>query len=110
MDGRKVFSEAVRQMISMLERACGESGLTVTDLNWIIPHQANGRIIEAMQARLKPVAGRVINDVRNSGNTSSSTVPLVLGNLFANPEAKGKVGMCAFGGGFTFGAGVLELV
>ena len=107
MDGLKVFPMAVRQMMSLLERACAESELKVGDLEHIIPHQANGRILEAVATRLKQPPGRLVNRVKHAGNTSSSTIPLVLAELLQE-RPTGKAGLCAFGGGFTFGAAVLE--
>ena len=107
MDGLKVFPMAVRQMMSLLERACAESELQVGDLEHIIPHQANGRILEAVATRLKQPPGRLVNRVKHAGNTSSSTIPLVLAELLRE-QPTGKAGLCAFGGGFTFGAAVLE--
>ncbi len=109
MDGLKVFPMAVRQLIALLKQACAESEIAVEDLSYIVPHQANGRILDAVDQRLKLPAGRLVNRVRHSGNTSSSTIPLVLGELMReNP--KGHAGLCAFGGGFTFGAAVMEWV
>lgn len=109
MDGLKVFPMAVRQLIALLKQACAESELAVEGLDYIIPHQANGRILDAVDQRLKLPKGRLINRVRHSGNTSSSTIPLVLAELLAEtPPPTGTAGLCAFGGGFTFGAAVLE--
>lgn len=110
MDGLKVFPLAVRQMMSLLEKACAESRISVGDLDVIVPHQANGRILEAVASRLAIAPGRLINRVRHSGNTSSSTIPMVLADLLSGGALKkGRAGLCAFGGGFTFGAAVLEL-
>jgi 2-oxoisovalerate dehydrogenase E1 component len=109
MDGLKVFPMAVRQMITLLDRACVETDLKVGDLDHIIPHQANGRILEAVATRLKQPPGRLVNRVKHAGNSSSSTIPLVLAELL-NEQPTGKAGLCAFGGGFTFGAAVLEFV
>ncbi len=108
MDGKKVFTEAVRRMTAMLERACRESSIVVDDLDLIIPHQANGRIIEAVQARLKCAPERVRNDVLNHGNTSSSTIPLALSKVLEQPLPQ-RIGLCAFGAGFTFGAAIAEV-
>jgi 2-oxoisovalerate dehydrogenase E1 component len=108
MDGKKVFTEAVRQMTTILERACRESSIAVDDLDLIIPHQANGRIIEAVQARLKCAPERVCNDVMNHGNTSSSTIPLALSKVLERPLPQ-RIGLCAFGAGFTFGAAIAEI-
>jgi 2-oxoisovalerate dehydrogenase E1 component len=107
MDGMKVFPMAVRQLLALLKRACAESELVAEELDYIIPHQANGRILDAVDQRLKMRKGRLVNRVKHSGNTSSSTIPLVLSELLTE-QPKGKAGLCAFGGGFTFGAAVLE--
>ena len=109
MDGLKVFPMAVRQLIALLRQACEKGHQPVEALDYIIPHQANGRILDAVDQRLKLPAGRLVNRVRHSGNTSSSTIPLVLAELMAaTPPPKGRAGLCAFGGGFTFGAALLE--
>lgn len=108
MDGLKVFPMAVRQLIALLKQACAESEIAVESLDHIVPHQANGRILDAVDQRLKLPAGRLVNRVRHTGNTSSSTIPLVLAELLQE-GAHGTVGLCAFGGGFTFGAAVMEL-
>jgi len=108
MDGMKVFPMAVRQLLALLREACAVDQLAVEDLDYIVPHQANGRILDAVDQRLKMPKGRLLNRVRRSGNTSSSTIPLVLAELLRE-QPRGKAGLCAFGGGFTFGAAVLEL-
>lgn len=109
MDGLKVFPMAVRQLIALLKQACEKSRIPVEALDYIIPHQANGRILDAVDQRLKLPKGRLVNRVRHSGNTSSSTIPLVLADLMReSPEPRGTAGLCAFGGGFTFGAALLE--
>ncbi|MCC6234982.1 MAG: transketolase [Verrucomicrobiales bacterium] len=108
MDGLKVFPMAVRQLIALLKEACAENGIPVEALDYIVPHQANGRILDAVDQRLKLPKGRLVNRVKHSGNTSSSTIPLVLAELLAE-GATGKIGLCSFGGGFTFGAAVMEI-
>ena len=107
MDGMKVFPMAVRQLLALLKQACAANDLAAEELDYIIPHQANGRILDAVDQRLKMRKGRLVNRVRHSGNTSSSSIPLVLAELL-HEQPKGKAGLCAFGGGFTFGAAVLE--
>ncbi len=108
MDGLKVFPMAVRQLIALLKQACTENGIAVEALDYIVPHQANGRILDAVDQRLKLPHGRLVNRVKHSGNTSSSTIPLVLADLLSE-GATGRIGLCAFGGGFTFGAAVMEI-
>ncbi|MFP6669943.1 MAG: 3-oxoacyl-[acyl-carrier-protein] synthase III C-terminal domain-containing protein, partial [Pirellulaceae bacterium] len=107
MKGRKVFTEAVRSMISSLTRVCQRRGIQVNDLNLIVPHQANQRIIDAIQSRVEP---QVFSNIRHHGNTSSSSIPLCLSELLPHCESGQQLGLCAFGGGFTFGAGILESV
>ena len=110
MDGKKVFAEAVRQMLMMLERACDEAGLGVNQIDLFVPHQANGRIIEAIRARLRVPEDHVVNAVRHFGNTSSSSIPLCMESLMEKQTPGTRMGLCAFGGGFTFGAAVLERI
>jgi 2-oxoisovalerate dehydrogenase E1 component len=106
MEGRKVFSEAVRTMIASLSRVCQSHGLGVEQLNLIVPHQANQRIIDAIQNR---VSSRVYSNIRTLGNTSSSSIPLCLTDVMPQSQSGDRLGLCAFGGGFTFGASILEM-
>ncbi|MBM4000249.1 MAG: transketolase [Planctomycetes bacterium] len=105
MKGRRVFTEAVRAMVASLNRACDRQGLTVDDLALVVPHQANQRILDAIRNRI-PVS--VYSNIRRYGNTSSSSIPLCLSELLETTPAESRLGLCAFGGGFTFGAGILR--
>lgn len=107
MKGQKVFSEAVRSMIASLNHACNGQGLSVGDLNLIIPHQANQRILDAIQSRVNV---DVFSNIRQHGNTSSTSIPLCLQDVLPRAAAGQRFGLCAFGGGFTFGAGILEVL
>ncbi len=108
MDGVRVFSAAVRRMTTALKRACESHQLTVADLDLIIAHQANQRILDAIGHRLKLPPERLYSNVRNFGNTSSSTIPICLSEVFPGVRSGQKIGLAAFGGGFTFGAALLE--
>jgi 2-oxoisovalerate dehydrogenase E1 component len=108
MHGVKVFPLAVRQMNAMLRDACADAGTTLPDLDWIVPHQANGRIIAAAQQRSGVPPERVVSNVAHHGNTSSSSIPIALAEMLAEGR-RGRVGMAAFGGGFTFAAAVAEM-
>lgn len=108
MHGVKVFPLAVRQMNAMLKEACAEAGTTLGELDWIVPHQANGRIIAAAQQRSGVPAERVVNNVARYGNTSSSSIPIALAEMLAAGR-RGRIGLAAFGGGFTFAAAVAEM-
>lgn len=107
MEGQKVFREAVRAMLTSLNRACEEQHIQVEDLDLIVPHQANQRIIDAVQGRGEVP---VYSNIKSFGNTSSSTIPLCLSEILPTAESGQRLGLCAFGGGFTFGAAILETV
>ena len=81
MDGRRVFTEAVRGMNASLAAAYADSGTTVADLDLIVPHQANSRIIEAMRSRLKVAEQRVWNEIRHQAMHHPSSIPLALDNI-----------------------------
>lgn len=106
MQGKKVFSEAVRSMVASLNRACERRGIGVDDLSMIVPHQANQRILDAIESR---IGIDVYSNIRYRGNTSSSSIPLCLHDVLPQKNTGQKLGLCAFGGGFTFGASILEM-
>ena len=107
MDGRRVFTQAVRTLGDAMLRACEASGWSLNELDLVVPHQANGRIIEAVGSRLGLPADKLWNEVRHRGNTSSSSIPLALSTVLNQPGAR-RIGLCAFGAGYTHGAAVLE--
>ncbi len=110
MDGKRVFTEAVRSMTKMTNLAFERSGAPLEDLNWLVPHQANERIFEAVRHRLHIPDEKIINLIRTHGNTSSSSIPLAIAKSAQKFRGGDIVGVCAFGGGFTFGAAILEIV
>jgi 2-oxoisovalerate dehydrogenase E1 component len=107
MEGLHVYAEAVRQMIAMLGRACDDAGLTPQDLDLVVPHQANARIIGDIRLRLNLPKERMVVNLGEVGNTSSSSIPAALAGL-AELGAGRRIGLTAFGGGYTFAAAVLE--
>ena len=109
MDGKEVFKHAVRRM-EMASRLCLErAGLAEDQIKWLIPHQANMRIIEAIAKRFGVPMERVYLTIHKYGNTSASTVGIALDELLN--EHKFSTGdnvlLTAFGAGFTWGASVL---
>jgi 2-oxoisovalerate dehydrogenase E1 component len=118
MDGQKVFVEAVRGMMLMLGAACEAAGTRAENLDLIVPHQANQRIINAVRQKLRLPEERVFSNIKNLGNTSSSTIPLCLETILAaeSPHSRTpsggtrKLGLTAFGGGFTFGGAILDII
>ena len=107
MSGTKVCFEALRNMTKVLEQACAEAGITLEDLDLIIPHQANGRITKALCGALDFPEEKVFNCIRHIGNVGASSLPVAL-NLLDKETKYPRIGLCAFGGGLTFGAAVLE--
>jgi len=110
MHGPKVYLEAVQSMIALLDDACRESGVSLADLDLIVPHQANQRILNAVRQRLKLSEEKVYSQIINRGNTSSCTIPLCLESLFKESGAGRILGLTAFGGGFTSAGGLIEII
>jgi len=110
MDGPKVYLGAVKYMPQALVDACRQLGMEPQNLDLVVPHQANQRIINALRQRMKLAEDQVYSNIGHSGNTSSSTIPLCLEELLPLATAGQKWGLTAFGGGFTFGGAVLEVV
>lgn len=109
MDGPRVFQAAVKDMIVMLRGACEEAGVTVEGLDLIVPHQANQRIINAIRQRIKAPKEKMFSNIRAYGNTSSNTIPICLAEIAEQDRSGQHLGLTAFGGGFTFGGGVLRV-
>lgn len=108
MDGPKVFQEAVRNMVLLLEKACQKVGIKVGDLDMVVPHQANQRILNAVRQKARLPEDKVFSNIRDYGNTSSSSIPIALARIMEEGTVKGTIGLCAFGGGFTFAGGVIR--
>ena len=105
MKGGNVFREAVRRMVTSLNSVCQREHLAIEDLDLVIPQQSNQRIIDALQHR---VGVDVYSNIRHHGNTSSSSIPLCLADVMPTVTTGDRLGLCAFGGGFTFGASIVE--
>jgi 2-oxoisovalerate dehydrogenase E1 component len=106
MKGGVILSEAVRAMNEAMRRACAACGIGPKSLRLVVPHQANGRILDAVGRR---IGVPVFSNIRHLGNTSSSSIPLALTALLADSQP-GRIGLCAFGGGFTSGAALIEVL
>ncbi len=108
MDGPAVYLEAVKAMMASLSAAASASGMKADALDLYIPHQANQRIINAIRQRMKVDQSRMFSNIRENGNTSSNTIPICLAELLPTKEHGDVWGITAFGGGFTYGAGLLR--
>ena len=111
MNGREVFKFAVRQMGESAVSVLAKAGLQKEDCDFLIPHQANIRIMEAARERLDLPAEKMSKTVHKYGNTSAASVPIAL----AEGVEKGtiKLGstaiLCGFGAGMTWGAAIVRL-
>ena len=110
MAGNEVFKHAVKALDSVVDETLEANGLDKADLDWLIPHQANLRIIEATAKRLDMSMDQVIVTVDKHGNTSSGSVPLALDTAIRSGRVeRGQLLLLeAFGGGFTWGSVLLR--
>ncbi|AVI50570.1 3-oxoacyl-ACP synthase [Pukyongia salina] len=103
-DGKTVFKFAVSNMADVSEKIMMRNGLTGNDVNWLVPHQANRRIIDATAKRMDLPEDKVMVNIQKYGNTTSATLPLCLVD-YENKLKKGdNLVFASFGGGFTWGA------
>lgn len=110
MDGQAVFKFAVRALAEVADEACTLAGVTHDEIDWLVPHQANSRIIEATAKKLGLDMGNVIVTVDRHGNTSAASIPLALDEAIRSGRIRRgqKVMLEGVGGGFTWGAVLFE--
>lgn len=110
MKGREIFKHAVRTMAECCQVVLNEAGYTVDDVDWVVPHQANLRIIEALSDRMGVPLSKVIITIQEMGNTSAATVPVSFDKAIKNNQIKrgDLVLLTAFGSGITSGAILLR--
>lgn len=111
MDGQKVFKWAVREMSALAVKTLEENDLSAEDVDWMVPHQANIRIIEAVASKAGVPMERVVVTVQNHGNTSAASVPLALDTAVRDGRIKPghRIILEAFGGGFTWGSALITM-
>lgn len=111
MNGKEVYKFVVKVLPQYIDKCLEEAGMTPEDVDYLIPHQANQRIIEAMQQRLQYPDEKVISNIKYYGNTSAASVPIAL----AEGVEKGNIKLgttailCGFGAGMTWGAAIVRL-
>jgi len=103
-DGRNVYKNAVTDMLESSLEVMKRNNLTVDDIDWFIPHQANLRIIEAVGSRLGIDSAKVLVNIENHGNTSAASIPLCLDDYRDRLKKGDKIVLTAFGAGYTWGA------
>lgn len=103
-DGKSVFKFAVSNMADVSALVMERNGLTHEDVDWLVPHQANRRIIDATASRMGLDPSKVMVNIDRYGNTTSATLPLLLNDYEKQLKKGDKLIFAAFGGGFTWGA------
>jgi len=111
MRGREVFRHAVVNLAEVLREVLSEANLTTADIDWLVPHQANARILEATARKLDMPREKVVVTVDQHANTSAASVPLALDTAVRDGRIKqGDLVMLeAMGGGFTWGASLVRM-
>jgi 3-oxoacyl-[acyl-carrier-protein] synthase-3 len=111
MDGQAVFKLAVRVLDEAARELVAKCGMTLADVDWLIPHQANVRILDATVKRLGLPHERLIVTVDRHANTSAASIPLALDLALRDGRIRPghKVMLEGVGGGFTWGAALVEI-
>jgi 3-oxoacyl-[acyl-carrier-protein] synthase-3 len=106
MNGNEVYKFAVRMIPKATVRALEATGNSVADLAWLVPHQANKRILDTIEERLGIADARVYSNVANTGNTSAGSIPLALDDLYTSGRLQpgDLIALVGFGAGLTWGA------
>ena len=106
MSGREIFKYAVNKMVETSKNVIATAGLTTDDISWVIPHQANLRIIEAAAKRLEVDREKVVINIEKYGNTSSATIPIALSEMIEKDAMKpgDLILFTGFGGGLSWGS------
>jgi 3-oxoacyl-[acyl-carrier-protein] synthase III len=110
MAGREVFKHAVTNLANVVNEALETNNVSADQIDWIVPHQANQRILDATARKLKLDPARVISTVANHANTSAASVPLALATAVGDGRIKrGQLLILeAMGGGFTWGSSLVR--
>jgi 3-oxoacyl-[acyl-carrier-protein] synthase-3 len=110
MNGKEVFRHAVQRMAEVVEEALAANGLKASDINWVVPHQANQRIIDGIARKLGLEDERVVSTVARHGNTSAASIPLALADAIEDGRIRegDLVLVEAMGGGLSWGAALVR--
>ena len=110
MKGREVFKSAVRSICDRVNEALTSNAMTVDDVDWFVVHQANLRIVEAVSDILKIPVAKQLQNIRETGNTSSASIPVLFDESIRKNFIKrgNTVLLATFGGGLTSGAMLLK--
>ena len=111
MNGQETFKFAVKAMCTDLTEVVDSAGLAMEDIAWIVPHQANARIIDTAIKRLGIPPGRCLKNIGKIGNTSAASVPILADELFRSGKLSDgdHIAMCSFGAGLTSAACIIKI-
>ena len=107
-DGKTVFKFAVSKMADVAEEIMKRNKLEADDISWLVPHQANLRIIDATARRMGLDSGKIMINIQKFGNTTAATIPLCLWEWEERMKKGDNIILAAFGGGFTWGSVYLK--
>jgi len=107
-EGKTVFKYAVSNMADVAEKVLTRNNLFEKDIQWLVAHQANKRIIEAIAKRVKMPLDKVMMNIQKYGNTTSATIPLLLADYESQLKKGDNLIFAAFGGGFTWGSAYVK--
>lgn len=110
MQGREVFRHAVTNISDVIEQTLEDAGLTINDVDWFVPHQANQRILAGTAKKIGLPLEKVVITLEKHGNTSAASIPLALNHAYESGKLQrgNMVLLEAMGGGFTWGAVLLR--
>ena len=110
MEGREVFRQAVHRLSEVVDEALAANGLSAADVDWLVPHQANSRIIDGMGRKLGLPEDKIVVTIEHHANTSAASIPLALDTAVADGRIKTGhlVLMGALGGGLSWGASLVR--
>jgi len=113
LDGQEVFNFAVKEASANISEILEQTGMTIDDIDFIVPHQANSRIIEGIAKKLKTSLEKFYVNIQRYGNTSAASIPIALSEMFKEGKLKQgsgkKVILVGFGGGLTWGSVLLSI-
>lgn len=110
MEGREVFRQAVQHLSEVVDEALAANGLAAADIDWLVPHQANSRIIDGVARRLGLAPDKIVSTIEHHANTSAASVPLALASAVADGRIRpGHLVLIeALGGGLSWGASLVR--
>jgi 3-oxoacyl-[acyl-carrier-protein] synthase-3 len=110
MNGPFVFKHAITRFSEVINEGLKANGLEVTDIDMLIPHQANLRISQFIQKKFKLSDDQVFNNIQKYGNTTAASIPIALTEAWEKGKIKegDVVVLAAFGSGFTWGSAIIE--